>query len=85
MEAAEEVLFELGFDQCRVRHHGDVARLEIPKTQLAQALEQAEELQAKISETGYHYVALDLGGFQSGSLNKTLDKNQIQAVNLHQP
>ncbi|MFT7654527.1 MAG: hypothetical protein ACI9UU_003647, partial [Candidatus Azotimanducaceae bacterium] len=57
VEAAEEVLFELGFDQCRVRHHGDVARLEIPKTQLAQALEQAEELQAKISETGYHYVA----------------------------
>jgi uncharacterized protein len=85
VEAAEEVLFELGFDQCRVRHHGDVARLEIPKTQLAQALEQAEELQAKISETGYHYVALDLGGFQSGSLNKTLDKDQIQVVNLHQP
>ena len=85
VEAAEEVLFELGFDQCRVRHHGDVARLEIPKAQLAQALEQAEELQAKISEVGYHYVALDLGGFQSGSLNKTLGKDQIQVVNLHQP
>lgn len=85
VEAAEEVLFGLGFDQCRVRHHGDVARLEIPKAQLAQALEQAEELQAKISEVGYHYVALDLGGFQSGSLNKTLGKDEIQFVNLHQP
>lgn len=85
VEAAEEVLSDLGFDQCRVRHHGDVARLEIPKAQLAQAMDKAEELQQRISAAGYHYVALDLGGFQSGSLNKALNEGQIQVVNVHTP
>ena len=83
VEAAEEVLFELGFSQCRVRHHGDVARLEIPKSQLPAAMEQAEVLQQRIAATGYHYVALDLGGFQSGSLNRTLDSSEVQVVQIH--
>lgn len=83
VEAAEEVLSDLGFDQCRVRHHGEVARLEIPKAQLSAALEQAEVLQQRIAATGYHYVALDLGGFQSGSLNKMLD--EVQIVQVHSP
>lgn len=85
VEAAEEVLTELGFQQCRVRHHGDVARLEIAIEQLPQALQLAQELQSKIAATGYHYVALDLGGFQSGSLNKTLNTDQVQVVNLRTP
>lgn len=85
VEAAEEVLVELGFEQCRVRHHGDVARLEVPHEQLAEALAQADELQRRIADTGYHYVTLDLAGFKSGSLNKALSTEQIQVVNVHTP
>lgn len=85
VEAAEEVLADLGFSQFRVRHHGDVARLEVPQAELHKAIELQAELQRRIQDAGYHYVALDLGGFRSGSLNATLDANQIQVVNVHQP
>ena len=82
VEAAEAVLLDLGFNQCRVRHHGDVARLEVPNEQFAHVLEHHSELQARIAATGYTYVAMDLGGFQSGSLNKVLNDNQIQVFNV---
>lgn len=82
VEAAEDVLTDLGFEQCRVRHHGDVARLEIPKTLFAQALEHHEALSDGIIATGYHFVALDLAGFKSGSLNRTLDPDEIQVVKI---
>ena len=85
VEAAEEVLVDLGFSQCRVRHHGEVARLEVPADELERAVRHHEELQRRILATGYHYVALDLGGFRSGSLNESLQANQIQAVNVHTP
>ena len=82
VEAAEEVLTDLGFNQCRVRHHGDVARLEVPHEVLSHAVAQAEELTSRIRRAGYHYVTLDLAGFQSGSLNRVLDPDQIQAVEI---
>lgn len=82
VEAAEEVLTDLGFEQCRVRHHGDVARLEVPPDLFPLALSHHAELNEKITATGYNYVALDLGGFKSGSLNKVLDANDIQVVRI---
>ena len=90
VEAAEEVLTELGFSQFRVRHHGEVARLEVPGEELLKAVELQAELQQRIQAIGYHYVALDLGGFRSGSLNESLTANQIEAqtiqvVNVHTP
>ncbi len=85
VERAEAVLEAEGFTQFRVRHHGDVARLEIPPAEFARALERHEQISSAILQAGYHYVALDLGGFQSGSLNKTLNKDEIQVVNLHTP
>lgn len=85
VEAAEEVLADLGFSQFRVRHHGEVARLEVSTDELQRAVKQHEELQRRIQATGYHYVALDLGGFRSGSLNESLDAKQIQVVNVHTP
>ncbi len=85
VEAAEEVLADLGFSQFRVRHHGEVARLEVSADELQHAVKQHEELQRRIQATGYHYVALDLGGFRSGSLNENLDAKQIQVVNVHTP
>ncbi len=85
VEAAEEVMAALGFSQFRVRHHGEVARLEVPEHELAKAVALHAELQARIKAAGYAFVALDLGGFRSGSLNETLDPNQVQVVNIHQP
>lgn len=83
VEAAEEVLAELGFTQFRVRHHGEVARLEVPASELHKAVAQHDVLQQRVQATGYAYVALDLGGFRSGSLNEGLA--DIQVVEIHTP
>lgn len=72
IERAENVLDDLGFNQYRVRHHDDVARLEVEKTEMPRALELAEELVERIKLCGYRFVALELAGFRSGALNAGL-------------
>ena len=72
VEAAEDALADLGFTQFRVRHHEEVARIELVAAELPRALELREDLQARVKEAGYRFVALDLGGFRSGSLNEGL-------------
>ncbi|MXY58349.1 MAG: ATP-dependent sacrificial sulfur transferase LarE [Gammaproteobacteria bacterium] len=78
VEAAEDALAELGFSQFRVRHHEDVARIEIVAEELPRALELREAIQDRVKAAGYRFVAVDLGGFRSGSLNEGL----IDAVQL---
>ena len=70
IEAAESVLENHGFSQFRVRHHDDVARLELIPAEMPKALEKAECLQEEIKQCGYRFVAIELGGFRSGSLNE---------------
>ncbi len=72
VEAAEEVLAELGFHEFRVRHHEEVARLEVAVAELPRALQLRNEIQEQIKAVGYRFVTLDLGGFRSGSLNEGL-------------
>ena len=72
IETAETALRELGFRQCRVRHHGQVARLEVDAPDLSRALEQRSALAAAVKAAGFLYVTLDLEGFRSGSLNEAL-------------
>jgi uncharacterized protein len=69
VERAEEVLAGFGFSQFRVRHHQDVARLELPSDEFRLAMDKRGEIEAAIKSCGYRFVALDLGGFRSGSLN----------------
>ena len=71
VERAEEVVRSLGFRELRVRHHGDVARVELPIGDLPRALapEIREQMIEGLSRIGYRFVALDLAGFRSGSLN----------------
>jgi uncharacterized protein len=69
IEGAEDTLVALGFRQFRVRHHGDVARIELPAENLSSALAQREAIVAGVQAAGYRFVALDLAGFRSGSLN----------------
>ena len=78
VEAAEDALAELGFSQFRVRHHEEVARIELVAGELPRALELREAIQERVKATGYRFVAIDLGGFRSGSLNEGL----IEAVQL---
>jgi uncharacterized protein len=70
--AAESGLRALGFRQLRVRHYGDLARLELPLDELPAVLEQREAVVAAVRAAGYRYVTLDLDGFRSGNLNDAL-------------
>jgi uncharacterized protein len=64
------VLHELGFRQCRVRHHGSVARVEVESDDLGRALEARETIARRLRGLGFTYVTLDLEGFRSGSMNE---------------
>ena len=74
VEAAERGLRALGFADCRVRHHGDVARVELPDRELARAME--PELRSAIHtvglEAGFRFVAVDVAGIQSGAFTLPL-------------
>lgn len=74
VERAEAAVRALGFRQFRVRHHGDVARLEVDPAELSRMLD--VELRARVSralrDAGYRWVALDLDGYRAGSLNEAL-------------
>ena len=74
VERAEELLRSLGFGVLRVRHHGEVARLEVPLDQLARltSVGVREAVVQGLRELGFRYVTLDLEGFRSGSLNGAL-------------
>ena len=71
---AEAALRGLGFRQVRVRHYGDVARLELELDELASAVERRAEVTEAVRAAGYSYVTLDLDGFRSGNLNAALDR-----------
>lgn len=69
IESAEDTLVDLGFRQFRVRHHGDIARIELPAEDMPNAIAQRAAIVAGVQTAGYRFVALDLAGFRSGSLN----------------
>lgn len=72
IERAELALRHLGFRQLRVRHHEQVARIEVDPDDFAGVLARREEIVAELKAVGYAYVTLDLAGFRSGSMNEVL-------------
>jgi len=74
VERAEESVRQLGFSEFRVRHHGDLARVEIARAELPRALTMAmlDAITAALKRAGYQYVTLDSSGFRSGSMNAIL-------------
>ncbi|MDB5098573.1 MAG: ExsB family protein [Cyanobacteria bacterium RYN_339] len=72
IDAAEVVLAGLGFTSARVRHHGDLARVEVPPAELEWAFKQREAIVAGLKDAGYLWVTLDLEGYRMGSLNAAL-------------
>jgi uncharacterized protein len=74
IERAEDALRRLGFRVFRVRHHDELARLEISRAEMARALEEdmAAAIVRELKAVGYRYVSLDLQGYRTGSLNEGL-------------
>ncbi|HET7480889.1 MAG TPA: ATP-dependent sacrificial sulfur transferase LarE, partial [Rubrobacteraceae bacterium] len=71
---AEEFMRREGFQQVRVRHHGEIARLEVGSEELERAFAEREKITAELKDAGFLYVTLDLAGYKSGSLNAALGK-----------
>jgi uncharacterized protein len=73
VEAAERALRALGFTDCRVRHHGDVARIELPGAELARAVtELREPIRDAVVGAGFRFAAVDLAGIQPGAFTLPL-------------
>lgn len=76
IEAAEDALKALGFGQVRVRHHGDVARIEVEAAEIALLIERRAQVAEAVRAAGYKFVAADLEGYSTGSLNRTWQPTQ---------
>lgn len=72
IEEAEKIILSLGIDNCRVRHHGAIAKIEVSKQYFACLIEHRELIVRELKQLGFCYVTMDLEGVRSGSLNETL-------------
>ena len=82
IEAGEEALRELGFRQVRVRHHGEIVRIEVSRDELERAFsaEMAAKLVPIFKKLGFKYVTLDCEGYRSGSMNAVLAVKEIKMI-----
>ena len=82
VEQAEDALHALGFPQVRVRHHGDLARVEIARQDLPQALTlpMLDRITAALRPLGFTYITLDTQGYRSGSMNDMLPVSAIESA-----
>jgi pyridinium-3,5-biscarboxylic acid mononucleotide sulfurtransferase len=76
VDKAEIALKQMGFRQVRVRHHGDIARIEVAEEEMARALNQemVGRMSSALKSLGFKYVTLDLEGYRTGSLNEAIGK-----------
>ena len=72
IETAENILFDLGFKEYRVRYHGDIARIEIPLGDFQRIMDHRLKIIEELNKLGFIYITLDIKGFRSGSLNEGL-------------
>lgn len=81
VDRAERLLREMGLRQLRVRHHGNLARIEVASGDMARVLELAPQISAALRAVGYAYITMDLQGFRSGALNEVLSpEDRARAV-----
>ncbi|WP_307336471.1 ATP-dependent sacrificial sulfur transferase LarE [Caldalkalibacillus uzonensis] len=74
VEQAEQVIRSLGIRQVRVRHHGDLARIEVEPGDMDTILTNRDHIYNQLEQIGYKFITLDLKGYKSGSMNKVLTK-----------
>ncbi|MFC3039362.1 ATP-dependent sacrificial sulfur transferase LarE [Virgibacillus xinjiangensis] len=79
VDQAEKFINRLGFDMVRVRHHGEVARVEVTPENITDLLKHREEIQLKLQELGFSYVSADLAGYRTGSMNEVLPSETTSA------
>ena len=79
IEAAEAAVKALGFAQVRVRHHGDVARIEVDAADIPKLIAERERVTAALREAGYKFVSVDLEGYSTGSLNRTWQERSARS------
>ncbi len=78
VEKAEDFMFDLGLKQFRVRHHqGNIARLETVPEDINIVMEKREEIVTMLKKIGYVYISLDMEGYRTGSMNKTLTETEL--------
>lgn len=79
IENCERFLRGMGLKQVRVRHHGDLARIEVDKCDLMSLVEDgtADKIDKKFKSLGYHFVTIDLEGYRTGSMNEVLDPRTL--------
>ncbi len=77
VEQSEKILKQMGFvNDLRVRFHGELARIEISENEFDSLLDKREEIIKELGKIGFKYITLDMQGFVSGSMNRTLDNSQ---------
>jgi pyridinium-3,5-biscarboxylic acid mononucleotide sulfurtransferase len=79
---AEEFMRSRGYGQVRVRHHGEIARLEVGPGEIERAFTEREEISAELKTAGFLYVTLDLAGYTPGSLNAVLGQSGKKAKKI---
>jgi len=78
VEKAEDYLFELGVKTCRVRYHGDLARIEVLPEDFGLIIEHRKEISDYLRSLGFRFISLDIEGFRSGSLSTPTNKKDIK-------
>ncbi|OGX61443.1 MAG: TIGR00268 family protein [Paenibacillus sp. RIFOXYA1_FULL_44_5] len=77
LDQAEAYLIGLGFYQIRVRHHDEIARIEVLPDEMGKVLERHGEIYEKLKSIGFKYITLDLQGYRTGSMNEMLKEIKI--------
>lgn len=87
VERAEDALHQMGFPQVRVRHHGDLARVEIAREDLPRALSTSvlDSISSALRPLGFKYVTLDMQGYRSGSMNDMLPLSALTSASQNSP
>jgi pyridinium-3,5-biscarboxylic acid mononucleotide sulfurtransferase len=76
IENAEAALHRMGFGQCRVRHHGELARLELKPEEFEKALRLKTRITAALEKTGYKFITLDLAGYRPGCFDPKINQRK---------
>lgn len=81
IEAAEQFVIDAGFKQVRVRHHGDIARIEVSAHERGRFIDTTlmDRVYERFKELGFQYVTLDLKGYRTGSLNEKMDRSDNES------
>ena len=81
VDAAEQYLLDLGFEQLRVRMHGDMARIELLSSDFGRFMQDEIRIPVynKLKALGFSYISLDLAGYRTGSMNEVLSDEILKA------